>query len=263
MAKTRKGKNMNAIILAAGFGSRLMPLTKDKPKCMVEYFGQKIIDYEIKALKLAGVSEIAVVGGYLNDVLRSYLDKFDIKYFYINENYDKSNMVSTLFCAKDFLLKCIKEKQDLIISYADIVYFEDCVKKLMQSKEELAIVVDKSWQKLWQKRFISPLEDAETLKISNGKIKELGKKAKSYDEIEAQYIGLFKISHDFLSKVMNFYENLDKNQIYDGKDFDNMYMTSFLQAIINKFDNAKAVEINGNWCEIDFMSDLSINLNNI
>lgn len=263
MAKARKGKNMNAIILAAGFGSRLMPLTKDKPKCMVEYFGQKIIDYEIKALKLAGVDEIAVVGGYLNDILKVYLTKFNIKYFYINKNYSKSNMVSTLFCAKEFLLKCIEEKQDLIISYADIVYFEDCVKKLIQSKEELAIIVDKSWQKLWQKRFVNPLEDAETLKISNGKIKELGKKAKSYDEIKAQYIGLFKISYEFLGKVMKFYENLDKNQIYDGKDFYNMYMTSFLQAIIDQFDNAKAVEINGNWCEIDSISDLNINLNDI
>ncbi|HED6078718.1 TPA: sugar nucleotidyltransferase, partial [Campylobacter jejuni] len=47
---------MNAIILAAGFGSRLMPLTKDQPKCMVEYKNKKIIDYEIEALKSAGIN---------------------------------------------------------------------------------------------------------------------------------------------------------------------------------------------------------------
>lgn len=81
-----------------------------------------------------------------------------------------------LFCAKDFILKCIEEKQDLIISYADIVYFQDCVQKLINAKEELAIVVDKSWRKLWNKRFANPLEDAETLKMTNGYIIELGKK---------------------------------------------------------------------------------------
>ncbi|ALV94821.1 hypothetical protein RC38_03180 [Campylobacter jejuni] len=45
----------------------------------------------------------------------------------------------------------------------------------------------------------------------------------------------------------------------DNKNFENMYMTSFLQALIEKYNNAKAVEIDGNWCEIDFMSDLKIN----
>ncbi|EAL0419980.1 sugar nucleotidyltransferase, partial [Campylobacter coli] len=54
---------MKAIILAAGFGSRLMPLTKNQPKCMVEYKNKKIIDYEIQALKENNIDEICVVGG--------------------------------------------------------------------------------------------------------------------------------------------------------------------------------------------------------
>ncbi|ALW63991.1 sugar nucleotidyltransferase [Campylobacter jejuni] len=189
---------MNAIILAAGFGSRLMPLTKDQPKCMVEYKNKKIIDYEIEALKSAGINEIAVVGGYLNDVLKNYLNKYDIEHFFINSKYDKTNMVHTFFCAKDFMLKCIEEKQ--------------------------------------------------------------GKKANAYDEIEAQYIGLFKFSYQFLSEVITFYEMLDRDILYDNKNFENMYMTSFLQALIEKYNNAKAVEIDGNWCEIDFMSDLEVQI---
>ena len=61
---------MRALILAAGFGSRLMPLTQSKPKCMVEYEGRAIVDYEIEALRACGIDEIAVVGGYLYPVLR-------------------------------------------------------------------------------------------------------------------------------------------------------------------------------------------------
>ncbi|MBK1993919.1 sugar nucleotidyltransferase, partial [Campylobacter novaezeelandiae] len=133
------------------------------------------------------------------------------------------------------------------------------IEKLMQAKDDLAIVIDKEWKKLWQKRFENPLDDAETLKLDNkGFIKELGKKAKSYDEIEGQYIGLFKISANFLPSFLNFYDSLDKNILYDGKDFSNMYMTSFLQSLIDTFNNAKAIEIYGNWCEIDFKSDLRI-----
>lgn len=46
--------------------------------------------------------------------------------------------------------------------------------------------------------------------------------------------------------------------MYDGKDFDNMYMTSFLQGLINAYGGAQVVEINGGWCEIDFKSDLEV-----
>lgn len=252
---------MKALILAAGFGSRLMPLTKDNPKCMVEYQGKKIIDYEIDALREAGIDEIAVVGGYLFEVLKHYAQsQFNINKFYRNIHFDKTNMVQTLFCAREFLESCMQEKQDLVISYADIVYFAPSVRQLYQADSEFAIVVDKQWQSLWEKRFENPLDDAETLKIQCGKVIELGKKPSGYEEIQGQYIGLFKFGYEFLAQVMKFYDNLDRSRFYDGKDFDNMYMTSFLQGLINQYGGAQAVEINGGWCEIDFKTDLEIAL---
>ncbi|WP_416860433.1 sugar phosphate nucleotidyltransferase [Helicobacter ganmani] len=250
---------MKAMILAAGFGSRLMPLTQENPKCMVEYRGKKLIDYEIGALKDAGIKEIAVVGGYLFAVLKNYVEsQFNIKNIYQNLEFNKTNMVQTLFCAREFIESCITHKQDLIISYADIVYSAEIVRSLMQSDEPLSIVVDKNWRTLWEKRFENPLLDAETLKIREGKVIELGKKPKSYEEIEGQYIGLFKFSYHFLPQVLGFYDSLDRNAMYDGKDFDNMYMTSFLQGLINAYGGAQVVEINGGWCEIDFKSDLEV-----
>lgn len=250
---------MKALILAAGFGSRLMPLTADKPKCMVEYKSRALIDYEISALKAAGAKEIAVVGGYKFEILKEFLrSKFHIQSFFENANYARTNMVQTLFCASSFLQKCIEEKEDLIISYADIIYTESVVKRLVEREKDFVIIVDKAWQSLWQRRFEDVLEDAETLKMSGGKIKELGKKPKNLSEIEAQYTGLFKFSHTFLGKVLSCFKSLDRSAKYDGKDFDNMYMTSFLQILIDKFDNAYALEIEGGWGEIDFKKDLDI-----
>ncbi len=252
---------MKALILAAGFGSRLMPLTQNEPKCMVKYKEKRLIDYEIEALKEAGIKEIAVVGGYLFEVLKDFLRKnHGIEKIYRNENFDKTNMVSTLFCAREFLQTCIEENEDLIISYADIVYFKNTILKLKEEKDDFAIVVDKAWRKLWEKRFKNPLEDAETLKFQGSFIKELGKKPQNYSEIQAQYTGLFKFSASFLPEVLSFYDSLDKSSFYDGKDFDNMYMTSFLQALIDNKKAAKAVEIYGNWLEVDFKKDLEVRL---
>lgn len=258
-----KGEKLRALILAAGFGSRLMPLTKDKPKCMVEYAGKAIIDYEIEAMLACGIDEIAVVGGYLYPVLESYLSKHNVRIMYKNLNYASTNMVQTMLCAREWIDGCVKDKQDLLISYADIVYFAPCVQKLCKSSAPLAIAVDKQWQRLWQMRFSDVLLDAESLKIHNGKIIELGKKPKSLDEIQGQYMGLFAYSHDFLPQMLDFYDGLDRSRIYDGKDFANMYMTSFLQALIDTFDNAQAVEIDGGWLEVDMPSDLAIPLRDI
>lgn len=269
-----------AIILAAGFGSRLMPLTANVPKTMVEYKGKKLIEYEIEALQSAGIKEIAVVGGYKFEVLKTFLqNRFGLNAvahrrigdnqtkirFFENKNYANTNMLHSLFCAREFLCECINQKQDIIISYADIVYFTECVKSLLDTKGEFAICVDKQWQKLWEARFDDILSDAETLKMqkdSNGEfyITELGKKPKTLNDIEAQYMGLFRFSHDFLDKVIALYDSLDKNAIFDSQPYNNIYMTSFLQELINKYHNAKAVIVNGNWCEIDFKSDLEIDI---
>ena len=252
---------MKALILAAGFGSRLMPLTEDKPKCMVEYKGKKLIDYELNALKEAEIYDIAVVGGYKFDVLKQYLSKnYPLIRLYENKNYATTNMVQTFFCAREFLQNCIDEKKDLIISYADIIYSSKIVSRLKQTKNELDIVVDKAWLELWKRRFEDVLADAESLILQNGKIKELGKKPKSLNEIEGQYLGLFKVSYKFLEKIIQSYEGLDREAVYDGKDFDNMYMTSFLQILIDKFDNAFALEIEGGWCEFDFKKDLELDI---
>jgi choline kinase len=102
----------------------------------------------------------------------------------------------------------------------------------------------------------NPLEDAETLKIKDNKIIELGKKPNSYEEIEGQYIGLIKISKKILPTIINFYKSLDKTKLYDGKDFNNIYMTSFIQLIIDKLIDVNPIFINGGWVEIDSVEDL-------
>lgn len=243
---------MKAIILAAGQGIRLKPLTDDRPKCMVEFNGKPIIDYIVETLLNSNISDITVVNGYKKEVLENHLKDKDIK-FYTNARYDSTNMVATLFCAEEEM------NDDLIISYADIVYNKDVLNKLKEDKSDFAIIVDKNWKELWQKRMENPLNDAETMKIDHEEfVYELGKKPQSYDEIEGQYIGLIKISKKFLSQVIEYYKKLDKSDMYDGKNFDNMYMTSFIQSLIAYAKKPKAVFIEGGWVEIDSCEDLEI-----
>ena len=242
---------MKAIILAAGTGTRLRPLTENKPKCMVAYKNKPIIDSILETMHSCKISEIALVNGYKKDVLELYLKDKQIK-FYTNSDFATTNMVTTLFKAKSFM------DDDLIISYGDIVYEKKVLKKLLESKSDFSVVVDREWRALWAQRMENPLDDAETLKIKDEKIVELGKRPKSYDEIEGQYIGLIKISKKILDELIRFYENLDTQAVYDGKDYNNMYMTSFIQMAIDHLVDVTPVYIDGGWVEVDSVEDLQV-----
>ncbi len=239
---------MKIIILAAGQGTRLRPLTNDRPKCMVEYKNKPMINYILETIKECNLNDVVIVNGYKKEILEKYLEDENLT-FSTNEDFESTNMVSTLFCAKDFM------NDDLIISYADIIYKKEILIELIKSKNDFSVVVDRKWKELWSLRMENPLEDAETLKVENGKIIELGKKPKNYEEIHGQYIGLIKISKNIVKKVIKFYEKLPKDKMYDNKDFNNMYMTSFIQLIIDDLNDVYPVYIDGGWLEIDTIED--------
>ena len=83
---------MKAIILAAGRGSRLGNLTKDAPKCLVEYKSKTLLEHNLENLrKYFSDVDITVVGGYRNELLTKYHSKI-----VINEAWDRTNIVGSL-----------------------------------------------------------------------------------------------------------------------------------------------------------------------
>ena len=243
---------MKAIILAAGQGIRMGSEAEDKPKCMIIYKGKPLINYTIETMQACGINDIIIVNGYKNEVLESHLSNENVR-FITNKEYNDTNMVYTLFCAESEM------NDDLIISYGDIIYREDVLQSLINNINNFVVTVDKNWLELWTLRMNDPLMDAETMKIDEDEnIIELGKKPKSYQEIHGQYIGLLKISHSFLDVFRNFYHSLDKSKYYDDKDYNNMYMTSFIQLIINSKSMVKADIINGGWLEFDSNKDIDV-----
>ena len=93
---------MKAVILAAGIGSRLRPLTDNVPKCMVEVNGIKIIEKQIKSLLNNGIKEIAVVTGYQHEILNKYLNEnFPFIEIIDNKEYLKTNNMYSMFLTKN------------------------------------------------------------------------------------------------------------------------------------------------------------------
>ena len=244
---------MNAIILAAGKGERLQPLTNDKPKCLVELFGKSLLEWQIEAFQSSGITDITIVSGYKSDLI-NFPEITILK----NEKYESTNMVETLFSAKEKML------DSTIVSYGDIIFEKNVLESLINSPNDISVIVDKQWKRLWEKRFQDPLSDAESLVIEDGYIVEIGQKVNSYEKICGQYIGLMKFQGSGIDLIKRHYEEA-KNQANTGTNplnaslpFEKSYLTDFLYSLIRGGATIKAVPVNNGWLEIDTLSDLDL-----
>ena len=110
-----------AIIMAAGVGKRLRPVTYDIPKPLVKVNGTRIIDTIIDALISNGIDDIYIVVGYMKERFCVLKEKYKSIKFVENSDYDKHNNISSLYAAKDYLGSCIIIDGDQIINNASIL----------------------------------------------------------------------------------------------------------------------------------------------
>lgn len=239
-----------ALILAAGQGTRLRPLTDDRPKTLVPLLGKTLFERQVDTLRACGVDDIAVATGYRADQLAAYgLPTF------FNPAFASTNMVESLFAAREFIAG---STGDFLIGYGDIVYHRENLQRVLESDGEIALMIDKGWLDLWTTRQEDPLNDAETLRLTpDNHITELGRKPKTLADIEGQYTGLIKIRADKVADFLAFYDAMDRAAPVDGRAFEQMYMTSFLQALIDAGWKVKAALVNHGWLEVDSVEDLT------
>ena len=239
---------MKAIILAAGMGTRLRPLTDSRPKCLVELHGKPLIDYQIDTLRSAGIEDIHVVGGYLAHML----ERPGIT-LHVNPEFDTTNMVFTLFQAE----KVLDSESDVIVSYGDIVYEKSVLDTVLGCKADLCVAADKDWLRYWEARMDNPLDDVETFKVTpEGFIMELGAKPKTLTDIQGQFMGLMKFQAHSLNKLIEFKENMESALPRDS--WRSLYMTDFVTALIRAGWPVKAAFTRNGWLEVDSVDDLTL-----
>lgn len=104
-----------AIILAAGKGERMRPLTNTTPKPLLKVFGQPIIEHSIELLHQKGITEIYVIVGYLSDQFRYLAEKYGVT-IVKNDMYETCNNISSLYLVRDHLKNAVIMDGDIWIS---------------------------------------------------------------------------------------------------------------------------------------------------
>ncbi len=110
-----------AVIIAAGFGSRLVPITLNTPKPLVRVKGKRIIDSLLDAIRDAGIPEVYIIRGYLGEQFDQLLYKYPNIRFIENKHYNEANNILSVICAGNLVENAYIMEADLLLSNPKLI----------------------------------------------------------------------------------------------------------------------------------------------
>lgn len=230
---------MKAVILAAGVGSRIRPLTDTLPKSLLEIDGKTILGRMVDAILGERIQEIIVATGYRADQIKRFLNVSypTISFQFIhNEHYNETNTGYSLLQTKQAV------GSDTFIKFdADVLFEADVLKKLLKSKAN-ALCMDKNIH--------LEAEEVKVITDESMRVVEVGKKLDP-KLAKGESIGIEKIEHSAGKILFSELGELMKHKENWQEYYDDSYT-----ALARKGIPMYAVDITGlKWIEIDTTAD--------
>ncbi len=234
---------IKAIILAAGVGSRIRPLTDNCPKSLLKINGKTILEMMLSHIQACGINEVVFVLGYLQNQIKDYVKiQFPdlIVQFITNEKYEVTNTGYSLMLTKDFVQDSTFIKFD-----ADVVFDINILKSLIASEYDNCLCIDKNINL-----------DAEEIKVIIKDDNRVVKASKTVNPVDAigESIGIEKISGETACTLFNELELMMKDEQYHQEYYEAAY-----ERLIEKDVPFHALDISGlKWTEIDTQEDFML-----
>ena len=241
---------MKVIILAAGMGSRLRPLTNNIPKCMLKLSNETLIERQIKIFHNCNINDITIVTGYRSDLI----DISNVNYIK-NENYEMTNMNESLFCALE------PSNSPVLVTYSDIIFEQKIIQQMLEITDGIRLAINLNWKKYYQNRTMHTLSEAENVLVENGRILQIRKNISEslQNQQIGEFLGIMMLSSQHVKILLERYSYLKKNHVgtfHNSPSLSNAYITDMLQEMINCGINVNPVLTEGRWFEIDTPEDL-------
>ncbi len=203
-----------AIILASGIGKRLMPLTKETPKCLIDLGGVTILERIIESLRENKVNDIIITTGHLEEKIKDFMKnkypEIDITYVK-NPLYDKTDYIYSLWLAKEH-----SKDNDIILLHGDLVYDFKLMENIVKENKSSVLIKEKG---------DSPKKDFKA-RIENGLVSEIG--VNVFGDNAKFCAPLYKFSKMDFQKLLAGVEDFVKN------DKVNHYIEDAFNAMPNK-----------------------------
>jgi len=231
---------MKALILAAGRGTRIRSAHGERPKCLISFEGEAILDYQINGLFAAGIREIGIVVGYeshqiVRHVQARHRRNLHRITFLDNPAFETTNNIYSLWIAREWLAG-----NGFMCLNADVLCDPDILIPAVNATAPISVIVDPEWRD-------------ETMKviIRNGRVMKMNK-AISLAEFSGTYIGITTFSR---SVQLRFFRVLD-SLISAGRVND--FFNAAVQQLADKGTHVGFTSTDGlSWAEIDDPADLA------
>ena len=233
-------RKIKAVILAAGVGSRIRPLTDNCPKSLLMINGKTILEMMISHIQKCGISEIVFVLGYLQDQIKDYVKtQFPdlVAHYITNKKYKETNTGYSLLLTKDLVQNSTFIKFD-----ADVVFDIAILKNLINSEHDNCLCIDKNIHL-----------DAEEIKVIIREENRVVKASRTVNPEDAigESIGIEKISPEAAHALFSELEIMMKDEQHHQEYYEAAY-----ERIIEKDVPFHALDISGlKWTEIDTKED--------
>jgi choline kinase len=240
---------MQAIIIGAGRGSRLMPTTADTPKCFAEVGGRRILDWTLDAFRQNDIEDIRFIGGYQIDKIRRDYPEFTFRH---NTGWESNGVLASLFYAEDLM------NEPFICSYSDILFTPDAVARLLNARDDMSVVVDTDWLARYVHRSEHPSDDAEKVTVRNGYVTRIHREIEE-SAAHGEYIGVARFSKAGAAQLREHYHRCRRQHaggpFREAALFEKAYLIHLLQEMIEAGERIGHVDTPGGYIEIDTQED--------
>jgi choline kinase len=246
-----------AVVVAAGLGSRILPLSHEVPKCMLEVQNQSMLHRALMTFHNLNITKTIVVGGHKSDKLELPPGTELV----LNDQYQHNNILHSLAYARS----SIGDEDSVLVAYSDIVFRQDVVERLLAEEgQDISILVDQGWEDRYVGRTLHPLSEAEAAQFdSNGRLLRIGKNllTPQHDSHQwGEFIGMLKLTRAGNWIFWDLFNELDAELDRDApfqqsSNWRMAYITDLLQELVDRGEAVHCTLIRGGWLEIDTLQD--------
>lgn len=215
-----------AVILAAGRGTRLQPFTFDIPKGFMPVGEERLIERSVRLLKENGIKNIIIGTGHLHEHYEKFAKENGLTTF-MSPDFATTGSFHTLIFGSELI------DGDFVLLESDLLYHSNAIRGLLNSDDKDVILCSGFTQS----------NDEVYVQVKDGELSNLSKKKEELDSIDAELVGIWKISEDLLSKLKTLHTSSE-----NGRNMD-------YEIAIAQLSNEHAVNVlkidNLAWCEID------------
>jgi len=252
------GESVKAVILAAGFDERLMPLVSDRPKAMLDVKGKSILARQVDALQQSGVRHVAVVRGYKKE----QVNLPNVRY-YDNDAFEESGEIESLLRAGAEL------SGSVVVLYGDILFDRHVLDRLLESADDITIACDRSWPDTRAGREASGadllIESPAPRRHHRFLADELAVRVAAIGarldpaEATAEFIGMAKLSARGCQILGEVYRELRAQDaaapVHEASSLKTAKLTDLLQEVIRRGHAVASVGVYQGWLEVDTFDD--------